>query len=68
MKLYKDNFKFKSPPYEYEYDKLPMDLILGSKELRRKIENMENIDKIEQSWQKDLDTFKKTSKEFYLYE
>ncbi|MCK5313189.1 MAG: DUF1343 domain-containing protein [Desulfobacteraceae bacterium] len=68
MKLYKDDFKFKPPPYEYEYDKLPMDLILGSKELRKKIENHEDIDKIEQSWQKDLDTFIKTSKEFYLYE
>ncbi|MCK5099553.1 MAG: DUF1343 domain-containing protein, partial [Desulfobacteraceae bacterium] len=68
IKLYKKYFKFKEPPYEYEYDRLPMDLILGSKELRKKIGNMENIDKIEQSWQKDLDTFKKTSKEFYLYE
>ncbi len=64
----KDDFKFKSPPYEYEYKKLPMDLILGSSEIRKKIENMEDIDIIEQSWQKDLNNFIKTSKEFYLYD
>ncbi|MCK5542471.1 MAG: DUF1343 domain-containing protein [Desulfobacterales bacterium] len=68
MRLYKNNFEFKSPPYEYEYDKLPMDLILGSKEIRKRIENMDDIDKIEQSWQKKLDNFIKISKEFYLYD
>ncbi len=67
IKLYGDAFEFKPPPYEYEYNKLPMDLILGSKKIRKQIENMENIDEIEQSWQKELNYFKKTSKEFYLY-
>ncbi|MCD4740976.1 MAG: DUF1343 domain-containing protein [Desulfobacteraceae bacterium] len=68
IRLYKNDFKFKSPPYEYEYNKLPMDLILGSKKLRLQIENMENIDKIEESWQKPLNNFNKISKKFYLYD
>jgi len=68
MKLYKNDFKFKPPPYEYEYNKLPMDLILGSKEIRKRIENMDDIDIIEESWQKDLNNFIKISKEFYLYD
>ena len=68
IRLYKNNFKFKPPPYEYEYNKLPMDLILGSRKIRKKIENLDNIDTIEQSWQKDLDNFIKTSREFYLYD
>lgn len=68
IRLYKNDFKFKSPPYEYEYNKLPMDIILGSKKLRLQIESMENIDKIEESWQKPLNNFNKTSKEFYLYD
>jgi uncharacterized protein YbbC (DUF1343 family) len=68
IRLYKKNFKFKSPPYEYEYNTLPMDLILGSKDIRKRIENFEDIDTIEQSWQKDLDNFIKLSKEFYFYD
>jgi uncharacterized protein YbbC (DUF1343 family) len=68
MKLHKDDFQYKQPPYEYEYDRLPMDLILGSQQIRKRIEDNEDIDKIEQSWQKELETFTQTSKEFYLYE
>ena len=68
IRLFKNHFKFKSPPYEYEYNKLPIDLILGSRNLRKKIENLDNIDKIEEAWQKSLNNFKKTSKEFYLYD
>lgn len=68
IRLYKDNFKFKPPPYEYEYDKLPMDLILGSKKLRKQIQAYEDIDEIEKSWQNEINNFINISKEFYLYE
>ncbi len=68
IKQYKNEFQFKSPPYEYEYDRLPIDLILGSKKLRKQIENCQNIDAIEKGWGKELNDFIKISKEFYLYE
>jgi uncharacterized protein YbbC (DUF1343 family) len=68
IRLYNNDFKFKQPPYEYEYNKLPMDLILGSKEIRKRIENMDDIDIIEKSWQKNLNNFIKISKEFHLYD
>ncbi len=68
IKMYKNDFAFKKPPYEYEYHKLPMDLILGSKNLRKNIENNKDIDMLEQSWQKDLDNFIQNSKRFYIYE
>jgi len=68
MKLYKNDFQFKTTPYEYEYNRLPLDLILGSKNLRKKIQNFEEIDSIEESWQEDLGKFIQTSKEYYLYE
>lgn len=36
--LYGDTaFNYKQPPYEYEYEKLPMDLILGDRNLRKKL-------------------------------
>lgn len=68
IKHHKENFQLKPPPYEYEYKKMPIDLILGSKRLRKKIVNLEDIDTLEASWQAPLCEFKETSKRFYLYE
>ncbi|MBF0389925.1 MAG: DUF1343 domain-containing protein [Desulfamplus sp.] len=67
IKEHPDHFKWKEPPYEYEYVKLPIDLILGDKELREQIERFESIDLIEKSWIDELDDFKKMSRRYYLY-
>ncbi len=63
-----DEFKFKSPPYEYEYEKLPMDLILGSKKIRDKIVEQKNIQHLESEWQNDLEPFLLASRKVHLYE
>ncbi|MBF0113285.1 MAG: DUF1343 domain-containing protein [Desulfamplus sp.] len=68
IKHHSDQFRWKEPPYEYEYVKLPIDLILGDKELREALENFENIDAIEESWQDELEKFKKIGRKFYIYE
>lgn len=60
-------FKWKSPPYEYEYERLPMDLILGDSDIRRQIENLESIKKIEASWKEELERFKVISSRYHLY-
>jgi len=65
--LHKNHFKWKLPPYEYEYKQLPIDLIIGDKEIRQRIEYSDEIDEIEKSWEKDLDGFIKTSRKFHLY-
>jgi len=67
IKYHSDEFKWKEPPYEYEYLKLPIDLILGDKALRASIESCESMDSVESSWQSELDKFKQMSREFYLY-
>jgi len=64
---HKDQFEFTNPPYEYEYSKLPIDLIIGDREVRRRLEKLEEVDKIEKSWQNKLDDFKKISCKFHLY-
>ncbi len=70
IQLHGDLVKWKEPPYEYEYTRLPIDLILGSTELREKIMNADtaDINHIEDMWQSDIAQFKKTSKGFHLYE
>jgi len=61
-------FQFKQPPYEYEYDRLPMDLILGSKSLRLAISEMTDPKELEKGWQKKLNRFIEASAPFHLYE
>jgi hypothetical protein len=39
---YPNDFAWKQPPYEYEYEKLPIDILLGSGTFRKEfIENGE---------------------------
>ena len=65
--LHKNHFKWKLPPYEYDYEQLPIDLIIGDKQIRQRIEYHDEIDEIEKSWEKELGGFKKTSRKFHLY-
>ncbi|QTA80347.1 DUF1343 [Desulfonema limicola] len=67
INLYKEEFKWKNPPYEYEYEKLPIDLIIGNKKIRQALEAGENINNIEASWQDELDKYRKMIHKFYLY-
>jgi len=68
LKFHPDAFEFKQPPYEYEYERLPMDLILGSRDLREKIVDMRDLKVLETNWQKDLTQFMIDSKKYYLYD
>ncbi|MCG8550665.1 MAG: DUF1343 domain-containing protein [Desulfobacterales bacterium] len=67
MRAHPNEFAFKAPPYEYEFERLPMDLILGSRKLRKNLEEMNDPGKLEKAWQAPLHVFKQTSEPFYLY-
>ena len=64
---HREQFKWKAPPYEYEFERMPIDLIIGDRHIRRRIENLEPIADIEASWQRDLKRFKTISRRFWLY-
>jgi uncharacterized protein YbbC (DUF1343 family) len=38
LRLHREDFAWKEPPYEYEYERLPIDLILGDPTLRKWLE------------------------------
>ena len=65
--LHKDRFQWKSPPYEYEWEKLPFDLIIGSSVLRRQLENLEDMADIEKGWTDELAEYGYTAAKFHLY-
>jgi uncharacterized protein YbbC (DUF1343 family) len=65
---HKDQFRWKDQPYEYEFKRDPIDLIIGNKKIRQRIEHLDNIDTIEKSWLDELKGFIEISRKFHLYE
>ncbi|BDD86830.1 exo-beta-N-acetylmuramidase NamZ family protein [Desulfofustis limnaeus] len=65
--LYPESFAYKEPPYEYEYEKLPLDLILGDRSVRTRLEAGEPVVEIERSWQPQLAAFAKLRQSYLLY-
>lgn len=67
IKLYPADFALKEPPYEYEFEKMPLDLILGSKQVRKALADGVEIAQLEQSWQEDLHQFNDARQKYFLY-
>ena len=67
LSLYPDEFAYKDPPYEYEFERLPMDLILGDRQLRAALEDGADILELEQSWQQELAAFDALRRSVFLY-
>jgi uncharacterized protein YbbC (DUF1343 family) len=65
---HKDQFRWKLPPYEYEFERHPIDLIIGNKKIRQRIEHLDKMDDIEKSWIDDLNGFIEISRKFHLYD
>lgn len=67
MLLYPEKFSYKQPPYEYEFERLPLDLILGDQSVRVLLEEGAKVVEIEKEWQEDLQEFQKTREAYFLY-
>jgi uncharacterized protein YbbC (DUF1343 family) len=68
MQLYPDDFQYKPPPYEYEHERLPMDLILGDPAVRAGLEQGAAVTELEKKWQPELNEFDSLRKKTFLYE
>lgn len=65
--LYPDYFKWKNPPYEYETEKMPIDILAGTNRLRNDIEHKESLSSMEERWIEELKKFQKIRKNYLLY-
>ncbi|HSR54513.1 MAG TPA: DUF1343 domain-containing protein [Acidobacteriota bacterium] len=63
-----DDFAWKEPPYEYEYEKLPIDILLGDDRLRRMIEAGRPLNEMEESFSDQLEAFARLRQNYLLYE
>lgn len=67
MAMYPNTTWFRSPPYEYEYERLPMDLILGDRSVREGLEAGNPALELEAQWQRELDGFVLERQKYLLY-
>jgi uncharacterized protein YbbC (DUF1343 family) len=66
--MYKDQFLWKVPPYEYVYDKNPFDVIAGTNKIREAFEQGTDLDAIAETWKRPLLEFKQLRESFLIYE
>ena len=60
-------FAWRDPPYEYEHDKMPIDILAGSPELREQIERQVPLDEIVASWRRGEEEFAEIRRPYLLY-
>jgi uncharacterized protein YbbC (DUF1343 family) len=62
-----ESFRWREPPYEYEREKRPIDILAGSSELWEQIEGGVSAREIARSWKPGVDAFSKTRDRFLMY-
>jgi uncharacterized protein YbbC (DUF1343 family) len=62
-----DRFAWREPPYEYERDKEPIDILFGSDRLRKTIDAGEDVGPFVASWKADEEEFRQTREKYLLY-
>ena len=68
VSIHPESFQWKPPPYEYELEKLPFDVITGDPLVRKAIEGQDPLENLEQSWAEELREFEEIRRPFLLYD
>jgi uncharacterized protein YbbC (DUF1343 family) len=67
MELHGESFEWRMPPYEYEYEKKPIDLIVGNSLFRRDLELCTDLSLIKEKWLSDSTSFVQWRRPYLLY-
>lgn len=62
-----DELEWTEPPYEYETQRLPLDLLLGDSDVRRELERGTPPDELEAGWGPALDAWKDRREAYLVY-
>jgi uncharacterized protein YbbC (DUF1343 family) len=60
-------FAWREPPYEYEHDKEPIDILYGSDRLRRTLGEGGSVAALVESWRPDEERFRRQRERYLLY-
>ena len=64
---YPGTFAWRPPPYEYETERLPMDLLIGDRDVRMALENGVEAAALAERWRPAFDRFLEERREVLLY-
>lgn len=65
--MYPNEFRWKEPPYEYEFDRNPFDVIAGTSTLRESFERGDSLESIQASWHEPFAQFLEVREQYLLY-
>lgn len=65
--LFGRDFAWKNPPYEYEWKKLPFDLIAGNANIRQQLESGMAVEELARQWEPQLLAYKELIGPYLLY-
>jgi uncharacterized protein YbbC (DUF1343 family) len=65
--LYRADFRWKVPPYEYVYDRNPFDVIAGTSSIREGLEQGSTLEEMQQSWAPAFEEFTRLRERYLLY-
>jgi uncharacterized protein YbbC (DUF1343 family) len=60
-------YAWRQPPYEYEHDKEPIDILYGSDQLRQTVDSGGDVSALVDSWTADQDAFRRLRQPFLIY-
>jgi uncharacterized protein YbbC (DUF1343 family) len=63
----RDSLKFKMPPYEYEYNLMPFDILSGDSGMRECLISRKNISVEKERWGNEIEVFKKEFQQLAIY-
>jgi uncharacterized protein YbbC (DUF1343 family) len=67
-RLWPDTFTWRRPPYEYEHEKLPIDILAGGSGLREAVDGGADPREVARRWQADADQWRLDAVESTLYD
>ena len=65
--LFERDFEWRQEVYEFESDRLAIDLLLGSEQIRSQIEENQPLLEIEKAWEEELAAFEDVRTQYLLY-
>jgi uncharacterized protein YbbC (DUF1343 family) len=65
--LYPESFEWRQPPYEYEYEKLPIEILCGGPEIPEMIGRGTPIGQVREIWDSDVSGFLRQREPYLLY-
>lgn len=67
-RLAPDSFRWRTRAYEFETERLAIDLLLGRADLRSMLESGASLDEMQSSWTSELEAFAALRQRFLLYD